>query len=827
MENIYLSDLCAFLQMDFTFSDDFLVKGISIDTRTIRPGEVFLALKGENYDGHAFLPVAVKKGAGALIVEEDFQGKMPVLRVPNTLEALAQIANGYRQRLGTKVIAITGSSGKTTTKNLLAHLLATKYKVISTYKNFNNEIGLPLSIFGLTAEHEVAVFELGMNRLGEIAKLSKIASPDIAIITNIGTAHLGNLGSRENILRAKAEIKEGLRGCLILNSDDPFLKKITWPQIIGAGVRKNAGNYVFVDHWEMSKEGLNFTVVRGKEKIELFLPLQGKHNLNNALLAITCAFKMGLTGKEIKTALANFVNENWRYEESVFKGITLIKDFYSANPDSVKAALATLCANQSKGKKLAILGEMNELGEFSSREHRHLGELCRELSLLAFFVGDHYRDFEEGYGQAGFAFKTKSELYGCLQEYVMRTGLKEGDVVLLKGSRQIKMEEVFQELKKYLEMDYRHDLVFTLPPAAVTLYMNTRAMQSNLKRIKEVLANDVEIMPIIKAGAYGSSTDIVVNAFHMCNYLAVADVQEALVLKRIFPEKEIMILYQPLAVDLPLIMKHDFIVGLGYWEFAREVKSKQPLRVHLEIDTGAGRLGINPREVKKAARELKKLSNVQVEGLYMHYVCADSMLPADQEYTVKQTEIFKKAVWDFEEIYGLVRFKHASSSVPIFTQKEAHFNLVRPGYMIYGYYPADVLRERVTLTPALQLAARIIQIKTVPPGTFISYGRTFETTRESVIATVAIGYADGISRLLSNQGSMVVNGQRAPIVGRICMDLTMLDITDIVGEVKVGDQVYVFDNYNVTLDEVAKWSKTIGYEVLTRIAANVERVEKI
>ncbi len=211
----------------------------------------------------------------------------------------------------------------------------------------------------------------------------------------------------------------------------------------------------------------------------------------------------------------------------------------------------------------------------------------------------------------------------------------------------------------------------------------------------------------------------------------------------------------------------------------------------------------------------------------MHYVCADSPEPEDVQYTERQTKIFAAAIEDFEAVYGSVKFKHACSSAAIFTQKQAHYNMVRPGYMIYGYYPSDALKKAITLSPTLQLSTRIIQIKTVPPGTAISYGCTYITQRESVIATVAIGYADGLSRLMSNRGFFVVNGQRAPIVGRMCMDLSMLDITDIVGKVNVGDEVYVFDNINVTLDDVAAWSDTIGYEVLTRTEDSVERVEKV
>lgn len=839
MENIYLSDLCSFLKIKFDFPHDFPINNVSTDTREIQPGDVFLALIGQKHDGHDYIQAAIDKGASALVVCDQYAGEcvIPVLKVPDTLAALLQLAIGYRKKLNIKIVAVTGSSGKTTTKNMIAQLLSSKYQVFSAYKNFNNQIGLPMSIFQLTSEHEVAVLELGMNHLGEIAELSEIACPDIAVITNIGSAHIGNLGSVENIRKAKLEIIEGLdpqNGLLILNSDDKRLccaERIPHANVLFAGMDMTKQNYVSVDTIETLNDGLSFDLVKDGIKTKIFIPIHGDYNINNALLAITCALQMGISVEEIRDTFRYFVNESLRNEEYIFNGVIIVKDYYNATPEAMEAVLATLHSYQNVGKKIAILGEMDELGKFSAEEHRCLGKLCREMTDKAFFVGDSYQDFAKGYGESSHVFKTKEELYICLKEYILSGNIGEKDVILIKGSRSIKMEEVFDNVKKYLRMDHSEDRFKYLPSAAVNLYVDVSAMQNNIRKIQNAVSDAVEIMPIIKANAYSCGTDIVVNAFRFCKYLSVADVKEAVLLKKIFPDKEIMILYQPELLDIPAILENNFIVGIGYYEFAEKLNERvaaaQKIRLHIEIDTGAGRLGINPECVREVAEKIKRLKNIVVEGLYMHYVCADSTEQGDIEYTEMQTKKFAEAIQNFEAVYGSVKFKHACSSAPIFTQKKAHYNMVRPGYMIYGYYPSEALRNEITLSPALQLSTKIIQIKTVPPGTAISYGRTFVTKRESVIATVAIGYADGLSRLMSNRGFFVVNGQRAPIVGRMCMDLTMLDITDIVGKVKVGDEVFVFDNINVTLNDVAAWSDTIGYEVLTRIEDSVERVENV
>lgn len=839
MENIHLSDLCSFLQIKYDFPHDFQITNICMDTRKILSGDVFLALIGLKHDGHDFIQAAIDKGASALIVCDKHKGEwgVPVLKVPDTLKALAEIAACYRKKLNIKLVAVTGSSGKTTTKNMITKLLSSKYPVISTYKNFNNQIGLPMSIFELTSEHEVAVLELGMNHLGEIAELSRIASPDMAVITNVGFAHIGNLGSVENILKAKLEIIEGLapqNGLLLLNSDDELLfnvKNIPYSQVLYAGTDALKPNYIYAESIATLPDGLSFDLVKDGIKTEIFIPIKGRHNINNALLAISCALKMGVSLADIKSNFRYFVNESLRNEEFIYNDITIIKDYYNASPEAMQAALATLQSYENTGKKIAILGEMQELGIFSSQAHRLLGELCREMTDVAFFVGDSYQDFARGYGESRHVFKTKEELCIYLKEYILADNICAKDVLLIKGSRSMKMEEVFLHIKKFLSMNYSADKSKYLPLSAVKLYVDINAMQNNIRQIRKAVSEEVEIMPIIKANAYSCGTDIVVNAFRFCNYIAVADVKEADMLKRIFPEKNIMILYQPDLSDIPAIVENNFIVGVGYEEFAEKLNkcasADKKIRIHVEIDTGAGRLGINPALAGEVAGKLKKLENIVVEGLYMHYVCADSINQDDIEYTEMQTEKFIKAMQNFEEVYGQVRFKHACSSAAIFTQKQAHFNMVRPGYMIYGYYSSEALKKEVRLLPSLQLSTKILQIKTVPVGTYISYGRTFVTKRESVIATVAIGYADGLSRLLSNRGYFVVNGQRAPLVGRMCMDLTMLDITDIIGNVNVGDEVYIFDNNNVTVDDIATWSDTIGYEVLTRIEDKVERIEKV
>ena len=363
--------------------------------------------------------------------------------------------------------------------------------------------------------------------------------------------------------------------------------------------------------------------------------------------------------------------------------------------------------------------------------------------------------------------------------------------------------------------------------------MDVNAIKYNFMQIKNAVGSAVEIMPMVKANAYGIGSDIIANLFSGCKYLAVADVKEAFSIKNVLPNANIVIIYQPSVEDIPEIVRGEFIPAVSDLDFAKKLNeeaknSNKIIRVHEGFDTGHGRLGLNLPDISEFAKEILKLENIKVEGLFMHYSSADALEDSDIAFTKLQTKRFEQGIADFENIYGEVKYKHACAGAAIFNENAKHFNMVRPGYILYGYYPCDFLKEKVSLKPCLKFTSSILQIREVESGTPISYNRRFTTGRKTRVATIGIGYSDGIFRSLFNKknpGCFVINGQRAPIIGTICMDLTMVDITDIKGEVKVGDEVAIFDNINVTVDEMAEICGTIGYEIISRIAEKADRVE--
>jgi len=432
------------------------VTGVSTDTRTIQKGDLFIALSGEKFDGHNYIATAVENGAAAVIVSRPVECDVPQLLVEDTLAGLQRLAAYYLTTLRVRVVAVTGSNGKTSTRDMTAAVLSSKYNVYSTAKNFNNEIGLPKSVLELDDSYDIAVLEMGMNHLGEISRLTNIARPEVAMITNIGKAHIGNLGSQENILKAKMEILEGLQkdGLLILNGDDAYLCKAetgsftkSFIGINGEGLSLQAKNIT------VNGGSTEFDVAYGDETVHGSIPVLGNYNVLNSLEAMRAGLYFGVTIEEAFAALDGYRPVGMRQEEEAVGGIILVKDYYNASPDSCRVALETLASHAKGGKKIAVLGGMLELGEYSAREHKALGEMCMQHKMdYAFFIGEDCAAFKEGMPENSqvFAKDEREKMEQALTAFIKSGALSAGDAVLIKGSRGMKMEQFYEHIKAVL-----------------------------------------------------------------------------------------------------------------------------------------------------------------------------------------------------------------------------------------------------------------------------------------------------------------------------------------------------------------------------------------
>ena len=414
---------------------------ISTDTRTITQGDMFVALCGESFDGNSFVPQAFEKGAAICVVSREAdvpEGRAAVV-VEDTGKALLKLASAYRQRFDVRLVGITGSVGKTTTKEMVACALSESFKTLKTEGNFNNEIGMPKTLFRLNETYETAVVEMGMSHFGELSRLSKAAKPDIAVITNIGMSHIENLGSRENILKAKLEILDGLKegGTLILNGEDDLLKTVETDKY-------KIVYYGLGEGYDISGEVLGDNSVRILGET-ITLSVDGRHNLLNACAAMAVASELGAAPEKAAKGIENYRPDGKRQTtvESP-QGVTIICDYYNASPQSVGVALELLA--KKDGRKIAVIGDMLELGEFSEESHRNVGITAAQNGIdYLFTYGEKTVAAVEGAAEAGLSngihFSDKEKL----GEYLVRF-LRKGDNVLIKGSRAMKMEDIFEKI---------------------------------------------------------------------------------------------------------------------------------------------------------------------------------------------------------------------------------------------------------------------------------------------------------------------------------------------------------------------------------------------
>ncbi|MBE6748900.1 MAG: UDP-N-acetylmuramoyl-tripeptide--D-alanyl-D-alanine ligase [Ruminococcaceae bacterium] len=451
MEEIYLSEIAAWCNAEA--SSDGKIRTISTDSRVIDENTLFIALKGERFDANDFVDDVLEKNAKAVICSR-YNGKSDrVLLVEDTGKALLDIAKGYREKFNIPFVALTGSVGKTTTKGMVHAVLSEKFNTLKTQGNLNNEIGVPKTLFCIDNSHEAAVIEMGMNHFNEISRLTNAVKPDIGIITNVGTAHIENLGSREGILKAKYEITEGMeKGApLIINGDNDMLATINTDdfEVIKFGVEQD-DLYMKAENIRFLPDGSEFTAICESEQVEAFVPAVGIHNVYNALCAMCVGKKLGFTLQEASNALKNFAPEGMRQNVRQVMDYTFIEDCYNANPDSMKASLVTLNTIK-KTRSIAVLGDMLELGSFSDEAHFTVGKFAAEQKTdIVLTFGEASKFTEKGAKENGAltkAFMDKDELTNYLKSI-----LKENDTVLFKGSRSMKMEEIFQALYKEWEV---------------------------------------------------------------------------------------------------------------------------------------------------------------------------------------------------------------------------------------------------------------------------------------------------------------------------------------------------------------------------------------
>ncbi|MBU5314736.1 UDP-N-acetylmuramoyl-tripeptide--D-alanyl-D-alanine ligase [Clostridium bornimense] len=446
MENLSFNEILEAVNGRYLeYNGERKITYVETDTRKIKEGALFIALKGENFNGNKFADVALKNGASTVIIDEiafdalKTKGLGNIIIVEDTRKALLDLAAYYRRKLDIKVVGITGSTGKTSTKDLVAAALSSKYKVFKTKGNFNNEIGVPLMIFSLDNSYDIAVLEMGMSNLGEIERLAKAGKPDIAVITNIGMSHIENLKTRDNILKAKMEITTGFNkeNVLIVNGENDLLKTISEKDYEVIKIGANSDDYnIKAENIKIGEESVEFTVDKSLFSIDQL----GYHSVLNGLLAIAVGRKLGLNDKEINEGFKNIEATSMRLDVKEKDNNIIINDTYNASPDSMKAGIDVLM-NLKKPYNILVVGDMRELGDESYNAHRSVGEYAREKGVnLLLTTGEYSKAYKDGFGENTLVFEDKLSIANYIK------ALDKNYAALVKASRGSKFEEIVNNL---------------------------------------------------------------------------------------------------------------------------------------------------------------------------------------------------------------------------------------------------------------------------------------------------------------------------------------------------------------------------------------------
>jgi len=827
-----------------TFATEF--DDFCYDSRLLHPGELFLAVKTPRGDGHDYIEEVARRGAAGVLCERPVDLRdhgVTVIRVPATQQALLDWASFILRHYDTEVVGITGSTGKTSTKEAIAKVLSTHFPVFRNYGNYNGRYGLPIALGRLHSSHRLAVLEMACDAFDEIQLLAEVTRPRVGIVTAVNHTHLAYLGSLENIAQEKSQLIRALPagGTAILNYDDPRVRpmaEFTRAQAITFGLNPSAD--VAAEEIALGPDGTKMIIRIGRHRYPAQLRLLGRHSAYIASAAVAAGIAYDIAPEEAIDTLTDLLPLPGRLcPMTGVNGSRILDDTYNASPASTLAALDTL-AELPAERHIAVLGHMADLGTFEEEGHRLVGQRAAEVVDHLIIKDEITHPIAHGAERRGFPPKeifvssTNEEIVRHLEEY-----LKAGDLALVKGSLEARLEGVVKGLMLDPE-DADSQLVrqnrawqeirLVRPGRPTWVEVSLETIGANMRHIAEIVGPDVRVMAVLKADGYGHGAIRVARSVinNGASYLGVACVGEAVDLREAGIEIPILALgYTPAWQARELILANAsatiFTLDVARALSHAAMELNRSVAVHVKVDTGMGRLGLLPHEVVPFVEDVRRLPGLNLEGIFTHFSIADA---ADKNYTRLQLETFRQALDDLAAHDISFPLVHAANSAAALTLPDSHFDMVRVGIALFGLAPSAETPLPEGIRPALSFKTQIAQVKELAPGSYVSYGNTYRTVGHQHIAVIPVGYADGFRRAPAHWGEVLVKGRRAPIVGRVCMDQTMIDVTDI-PNVRQGDEVVLIGRQGheeITVDEVARQLGTINYEVVSEILARVPRV---
>ncbi|HEX5170745.1 MAG TPA: bifunctional UDP-N-acetylmuramoyl-tripeptide:D-alanyl-D-alanine ligase/alanine racemase [Cyclobacteriaceae bacterium] len=774
------------------------------DSRKVIPmgTELFFAIPGARNDGHDFIRELYDTGVRQFVVQKTVDlGGYPeanFIQVSDTIDALQKISGHHRNQFQIPVIGITGSNGKTIIKEWLFQLLSGEYTIIKNPGSYNSQIGVPLSVWGIRHYHQLGIFEAGISTTGEMEKLEPIIQPTIGLFTNIGSAH--DEGFKDIEVKIAEKLKLFRNSKILIYCKDHLdirrqvreldLPAFSWGLSDGADVSIRT----LEDSYEVTTANENFTIS---------LPFSDKASAENCFHCIATMLYLKYDPALIKKRIQSLRSVPMRLEmKEGINNCQIIDDSYNNDLAGLQISLDFLKSQYQKKKKSIILSDMQQTGLNDFEMAKKVADAANRSGLQSIIcIGAGLFDHQNLFSAKSLFYRSTDDFLKSFNDDYFRD-----EIILIKGARSFHFEKIVNVLQRKVH--------------GTLMEINLGSLIDNLNFFRSKLSG-TKIMVMVKAFAYGSGSIEIANVlqYHRVDYLGVAYVDEGVDLRK----NNITL---PIMVMNPSEGSYDQLLQYGLepevYNF-RMMKSflnfleKRTCRVHIKLDTGMHRLGFSDADLDDLIVALKENKNMEIASIFSHLAGADE--ERHDSFSRAQGEKFKSWANKISSSLGYRPLYHVLNSPGILRFPEMHFDMVRLGIGLYGIDPTPM---KSSLRPVATLKTIISQIKYIPKGETIGYGRAGLATRDLKVATIAIGYADGFSRAFSGgKGEVLINGKRSPVIGNVCMDMTMVDVTDV--EAKEGDEVIIFGE-QLPIQEVAEKIGTIPYEILTSTSERVKRV---
>ena len=810
--NYTTKEIAEITQSQIIGDKNLQIHHIAFDSRNIYSTlkTAFIAINTHKNSGEKYISQAIEKGIKVIISENfysEYEGITWII-VENSVKFLQDLAHYHIENQPIKTIGITGSNGKTIVKEWLYQCLWNEFPTVKSPKSFNSQIGLPISLLQTSEKHQVGIFEVGISKPNEMKTLEEIFSPKIGILTHIGTAHSSNFENELQLIKEKLILFKNSE-IIIYNGDneqvcEEIKTQYSDKKLISFGLKAHNDVKIICDYKDRNQEIL---VQYFSEKLSFPANQRDEATLTNALAVICILKEFGFTNEKIVEKINNLKAVEMRLESvNGVRNNLIINDSFNLDLDSLIIAYQFI--NQyNRDEKTLVLSDIFDVKNDDVSLYHKVAEITNQQNFKQIFlVGNQISRFQEKFNAKTYTFSTTKELLESQQLNSI-----ENQLILLKGARIFE----FEKIKSHLELQ-KHDTV---------LEINLNAILHNINVHKSLLKPETKMCAMVKAYSYGLGGYEIAEFLqhHHIDYLGVAYADEGVDLRKNGITTPILVM-NPEQGSYDVIIDYNLepeIYSLRVLElFANQLQLKgiqQKYPIHIKIETGMHRLGFKEHEIDELVENLKKY-NVKVASIFSHLSSAD--VPEEDDYTMEQIHTFQRVSSKISEALGYQPIRHILNTAGITYYSDYQFEMVRIGIGMVGISANPKVKKQ--LQSAVTFKTVISQISEVKQGESIGYNRKYKAEKDTRIATIPVGYADGIPRLIGNKKGFVgIHNQKVSIVGNICMDMLMVDLQNI--KAKEGDEVIIF-NGNPTLEEFSGYCQTIPYEVLTSISRRVKRI---